>query len=263
MSLANLKHIHPELDIHFNDGVFTLMINRPDRKNALHSSLYLALEAALIQADHISEVKVVILRGIDKDFTAGNDLQDFDKIVKLGLDAPAFKLLRAAHQLKKPLIMAVKGVAIGIGTTILLHADLVYCDPTSRFQLPFTSLGLSPEGVSSLLLPRQIGYLRASELLMLATPFDAVFAKDIGLVNDVVITDVYDYALQKANKLASLPNTSLQITKAMLKQSENRSVLDCIDTEGEIFLERLQSPEFKEALAAFSQKRQPNFNQFN
>lgn len=263
MSFANLKHIHPELDIHFNNGVLTLMINRPERKNALHGSLYLALENALIQADQIADVQVVILRGIDQDFTAGNDLQDFETTVKLGLDAPAFKLLRAAHQFKKPLIMAVKGVAIGIGATILLHADLVYCDPTSRFQLPFTSLGLSPEGASSLLLPRQIGYLRALELLMLATPFDAVFAKDIGLVNDVVITDVYDYAFQKAKKLSTLPSASLQITKAMLKQSENRSVLDCIDTEGEIFLQRLQSPEFKEALAAFSQKRQPNFNQFN
>ncbi|MEE9901412.1 MAG: enoyl-CoA hydratase [Acinetobacter haemolyticus] len=263
MSLANLKYIHPELEVDFSNGVLSLKINRPERKNALYSSLYLALEAVLIQADQISDVQVVILRGIDKDFSAGNDLQDFDKIVKLGLEAPAFKLLRAAHQFKKPLIMAVKGVAIGIGTTILLHADLVYCDPTSRFQLPFTSLGLSPEGASSLLLPRQIGYLRASELLMLATPFDAVFAKDIGLVNDVVITDVYDYAFQKAKKLAALPSASLQITKAMLKQSENRSVLDCIDKEGEIFLQRLQSPELKEALTAFSQKRQPNFNQFN
>lgn len=263
MPLHCLQNPHPELVISFNDGILDLAIHRPSRKNALYGSLYLALEQAMLEANSIPAVRVVILRGFDADFTAGNDLQDFEASSKLGLEAPPFRLLRAVSQLSKPLLIAVRGVAVGIGTTLLLHADLVYCDHTARFQLPFSSLGLSPEGAASLLLPRQVGYLKAAELLMLAEPFYAQTAEKMGLVNYVIDTNLYACVQLKARQLAALPAVSLQLTKAMLKNTDPASTLDRINHEGEIFLQRMQSDEMKEAINAFAEKRVADFSRLN
>ncbi|MFA9204430.1 MAG: enoyl-CoA hydratase-related protein, partial [Flavobacteriales bacterium] len=152
----------------------------------------------------------------------------------------------------------------GIGTTLLLHADLVYCDATARFQMPFVSLGLSPEGASSLLLQQRAGYLKAAELLLLAEPFNAQTALEAKLVNAVIEGDVYAYARQKAERLLNLPEASLRLTKQLLKQAQpQQAVIACINHESQVFMQRVKSPEVLEALMAFKEKRAPNFRQFD
>jgi len=153
-------------------------------------------------------------------------------------------------------------VAIGIGTTMLLHADLAYCDSTTRFQMPFVSLGLSPEGAASLLLPRLAGYTKAAELLLLAEMFNAAQAKEAGLVNAIIDEDVYAYARQKAQRLAALPQASLRATKALLKNNVPTSIENRINEEAAIFVERMQGADMQEAISAFKEKRAPNFKQF-
>jgi enoyl-CoA hydratase/carnithine racemase len=263
MSLICLTQPHANLNASLNDGVLELVLNRPERKNALFSDFYLALEQALLEAETASDVRVVIVRGVDADFSAGNDMQDFAKGALGDTDAPPFKVLRAAASLSKPLIVAVRGVAIGIGTTLLLHADLVYCDATARFQLPFVSLGLSPEGASTLILPQNAGYLKAAELLLLAEPFNAATALQAGLVNAIIDGDVYQHARDKAARLVSLPAVSLKITKQMLRKNTVPQVIDCINEEAAVFMERVKSPEMKEAVTAFMQKRPADFRQFD
>ncbi|MEC7118937.1 MAG: enoyl-CoA hydratase-related protein [Pseudomonadota bacterium] len=270
MSLTCLSYPHANLQASLDQGILELILNRPERKNALFSDFYLAIEQALLQADQTPEVKVVILRGVDADFTAGNDLQDFAKSAAdtsnsiPSEDGPPFRVLRAAANLSKPLIIAVRGVAVGIGTTLLLHADLVYCDLTARFQMPFVSLGLSPEGASTLLLPQRAGYLKAAELLMLAEPFNAQAALQANLVNAVIEQDVYAYARQKALRLTTLPTASLRITKQLLRGNlPHQAVIDCINAEATIFMQRVKSAEVLEALAAFKEKRAPDFQQFD
>ncbi len=270
MSLTCLTQPHANLQAQLEDGVLELVLNRPERKNALFSDFYLAVEQALLEADQVAAVRVVILRGIEGDFTAGNDLQDFAKSAAdttstmASEEGPPFKVLRAAANLSKPLIIAVRGVAVGIGTTLLLHADLVYCDTSARFQMPFVSLGLSPEGASSMLLQQRAGYLKAAELLLLAEPFDAQTALDAKLVNAIIDGDVYAYARQKAARLISLPEASLRLSKQLLKQAQpQQAVIDCINHESRVFMQRVKSPEVLEALTAFKEKRAPNFRQFD
>lgn len=262
MSLTCLQSPHPQLHATLDEnGILELAINRPERKNALYGELYLFIEQAFLEAEQAKNVSVVILRGYGADFSAGNDLGDFAQ-GNFSVDAPPFRLLRALNGLSKPLIIAVRGVAIGIGTTMLLHADLAYCDSTARFQLPFVSLGLTPEGGASLLLPRLAGYTKAAELLMLAEPFNAVQAKEAGLVNSIVEDDVYAHARQKALRLTALPQVSLVQTKAMLKNNTPTSIETRINEEAATFVERMQGPDMQEAIAAFKEKRAPNFKQF-
>lgn len=262
MSLTCLQTPHPQLHATLDDdGILELAINRPERKNALYGELYLFIEQALLEAEQEKSVNVVILRGYGADFSAGNDLGDFAQ-GNFSVDAPPFRLLRALNGLSKPIIMAVRGVAIGIGTTMLLHADLAYCDSTTRFQMPFVSLGLSPEGAASLLLPRLAGYNKAAELLLLAELFNAAQAKEAGLVNAIIDEDVYAYARQKAQRLAALPQASLRATKALLKNNAPTSIENRINEEAAIFVERMQGADMQEAISAFKEKRAPNFKQF-
>ncbi len=262
MALSCLTDPHAHLQATLEEGILELVLNRPERKNALFSDFYLAIEQALLEAETDKSVRVVLLRGVADDFSAGNDMQDFAKGNLGGIDAPPFRLLRAAASLSKPLLIAVKGVAIGIGTTLLLHADMVFADSKARFQMPFASLGLSPEGCASLLLPRMAGYHKAAELLMLAEPFDAQTALQAGIVN-AVVDDVYAYTRQKAARLVELPAVSLQLTKQLLKQTEPAQVIDRINQEAELFMQRVASAEMKEAVTAFMQKRKPDFRQFD
>lgn len=262
MSLTCLQNPHPQLHATLDEnGILELAINRPERKNALYGELYLFIEQAFLEAEQEKSVSVVILRGYGADFSAGNDLGDFAQ-GNFSVDAPPFRLLRALNGLSKPLVIAVRGVAIGIGTTMLLHADLAYCDSTARFQLPFVSLGLTPEGGASLLLPRLAGYTKAAELLMLAEPFNAAQAKEAGLVNSIVEDDVYAHARQKALRLTALPQVSLVQTKAMLKNNTPTSIETRINEEAATFVERMQGPDMQEAISAFKEKRAPNFKQF-
>lgn len=266
MTLQCIQQPHPHLQANLQDGVLSLAINRAEAKNALYGELYLWIAQALDEADQDPSVRVAILRGVDQDFTAGNDMKDFMQVVQAPLtvkagDTPPFVLLKAAARFSKPLIMAVRGVAIGIGVTLLLHADLVYADHTALFQIPFVSLGLSPEGAASQLLVQQAGYHKAAELLFTAKKFDAQTAERANLVN-AVVEDVYQTAQQTAAHLAALPLASLKQSKALMKQ-DLANIIQCIDDEAVIFMQRVRSPEMQEALQAFMQKRKPDFSQFN
>lgn len=267
MSLNCLSNPHPNLisTLH-NNGILELVLNRPTRKNAFIGEFYMALVNALNEADQSASVKVVLLRG-EQDFSAGNDLQDFVDNPPVDNKAPAFLLLLAATHFSKPLIMAIKGVAVGIGSTLLLHADLVYADNKALFQMPFLSLGLTPEGGATLLLPERAGYLKAAEILFLAEPFNAQTAKEAGLINQVITddqegNDVYAFAMKKALRLTQLPVATLKTTKKLLR-SRVSEVTERIQLEGDIFMERTRTPAMHEAITAFKEKRAPNFNQFD
>ncbi|MFV5346723.1 enoyl-CoA hydratase-related protein [Acinetobacter soli] len=265
MTLQCIQQPHQHLQANLENGVLTLALNRAEAKNALYGELYLWLAKALDDADASSEVRVVVLRGVDADFSAGNDMKDFMSFIqkphegKAG-DQPPFVLLKSAARFSKPLIIAVRGVAIGIGVTILLHADIVYADNTALFQIPFVSLGLSPEGAASRLLVQQAGYHRAAELLFTAQKFNSEKALQASLINQIS-EDVYTLANKTAQQLSALPLASIKQSKALMKQDLSE-IIDCIDKEAEIFMQRVQSAEMKEAVQAFMQKRQPDFSQF-
>ena len=245
------------------DGVLRVQFNRAEKKNAITAAMYQALAHALRHAERDNAVRVVLILGATEVFTAGNDLQDFLANPPRSADAPAFQFLRAIHEFPKPLIEAVSGLAVGIGTTMLLHCDLVYCSPGTRFSLPFVDLGLCPEAGSSFLLPRLAGYQKAAELLMLGEPFGAETAKEIGLVNAIVPAEaLVAAAMATARKLAAKPAASLRETKMLMKQGIHEAVRLAMGDESEAFRERLESPEAKEAFAAFLEKRQPDFSKF-
>ena len=262
MTLAYMTAPHQNLNAQLHDnGILELVLNRPERKNAFFGDFYLALAQVLNEADQSNAVRVVLLRG-EQDFCAGNDLQDFIDNPPQNTQAPAFAVLRAAANFSKPLVIAIKGVAIGIGSTLLLHADLVYTDAKARFQLPFLTLGLVPEGASTLVLPQRAGYLKAAEMLLLGEPFNAQAALSAGLVNQIIEDeDVYTYAMNKAKCLTQLPMVSLKMSKQLLR-GQTPQVLAQINAEGELFIERAQSAALHEAVAAFKEKRAPDFRQF-
>ncbi len=251
------------------DGVFRLEICRPDKKNALTTAMYTAMADALEAAERDPAVRVIVIHGQSGApgiFTAGNDLGDFLANPPVAEDPPppVFRFLNTFSALKKPFIAAVNGVAVGVGTTLLLHCDLVYAGQSARFQLPFVSLGLCPEAASSLLLPMLAGHARAAEMLLLCEPFNAEKAREVGLVNTVLPDEqVLEHALAQAKKLAALPTASVKLTKQMLKSAQQTLVAQTMQSEMRLFKERLVSPEAKEAFAAFFDKRKPDFSPFN
>jgi enoyl-CoA hydratase/carnithine racemase len=200
-------------------GVLRLQFNRAEKKNAITAAMYQALAHALRHAERDNAVRVALIHGAPDIYTAGNDLQDFLASPPHSSDAPVFQFLRAIHDFPKPLIAAVSGLAVGVGTTMLLHCDLVYCTPETRFSLPFVNLGLCPEAGSSFLLPRLAGYQKAAELLMLGEPFSAGTAMEIGLVNAIVPAEsLLATAMATARKLVTKPAASLRETKTLMKQ---------------------------------------------
>jgi enoyl-CoA hydratase/carnithine racemase len=246
------------------DGVARIEIDRPDKKNALTAAMYQAMADAIKAAEADSKVRVVLIHGKADLFTAGNDLQDFLDNPPRDDKRPVFQFLYGISQAQKPIVAAVAGPAVGIGTTMLLHCDLVYAAPNARLQLPFVNLGLVPEAASSLLLPALIGYQRAAELLLLGEPFTAQKAKDFGLVTEVVPEDqLFDTAMAQAKKLAAKPAASLRLSKRLMKQGQLAAVAQQIKLESEHFRERLDSPEAKEAFSAFLEKRKPDFSRFD
>lgn len=245
------------------DGVARIEIDRPEKKNALTAAMYQAMADAIKAAEADAGVRVVLIHGKPDLFTAGNDLQDFLDNPPRDDDRPVFRFLYGISQAQKPIVAAVAGAAVGIGTTMLLHCDLVYAAPNARLQLPFVNLGLVPEAASSLLLPALAGYQRAAELLLLGEPFSAQKAKEIGLVTEVVPEDqLFDFALAQAKKLAGKPAASLRLTKRLMKQGQAAAVQQQIKLESGYFGERLNSPEAKEAFSAFLEKRRPDFSRF-
>lgn len=241
-------------------AVRTLAIHRPEKKNAFTHGMYSALAEALAAADADASVSVVVLTGQEGMFTAGNDLQDFLAHPPTGQQSPVWRFLHQIAGQQKPVLAAVDGVAVGIGTTLLLHCDAVYASDRARFSMPFVNLGLCPEGASSLLLPRVAGMARASEWLLFGEPFDAQAALQGGLVNRVVpAADLQRVVAERAAALAERPLASLMLTKKLLREPLRASVTETFSREGAAFMERLASPEAKEAFSAFLERRKPDF----
>lgn len=233
------------------DGILQIRLNRPARKNALSQQMYRDMNSALQRAAEDSSIKVVLLQGGDDCFSAGNDLKDFLAAGVLDAEHPTVQFLYLLAQCPKPLVAAVSGLAIGIGTTALLHCDLVYAADSARFQLPFTQLGLCPEAASSLLLPRLIGYQRAAQYLLLGERFDAAQAYAMGLVNQVVTSaELEALAWQKAQQLAALPADAVQTSKALLKAG-NAQTSAAIATELAQFQRLLDGEDCQQRIAAF------------
>ncbi len=246
------------------DHVLRIELARPEKRNALTPEMYAALADALSRAEGDPAVRVVLLHGKPDCFCAGNDLKDFLERVPGAGEPPAHRFLRRIAAATKPLVAAVGGPAVGIGTTMLLHCDLVYAAPGTRFQLPFVSLGLVPEAASSLLLPAIAGYQRAAELLLLGRPFDAEKALAAGFVTAVVPeAELLGRARAAAGELAALPPASVRATKELMKRAQAQPVAARIAEEAAIFGERLTSPEAKEALTAYFEKRKPDFSRFS
>lgn len=242
-------------------GVFKVQINRPEKKNALTIAMYQAMTDALRAAEADPSVRVTIFAGTESCFTAGNDLADFLNNPPTDEDSPVFVFLKTLMAAQKPVMAVVHGVAVGIGTTMLLHCDLVYAGPSARFQLPFANLGLTPEAGSSLILPQLMGHRRAAELLMLGETIDAETALALGLVNAVrADSDLDEFALHKAEHLAAKPPTAIRLTKMLMKRSPLPAVQEAMSEEGKIFIARLRSPEAREAMQAFFERRQPDFS---
>ena len=235
---------------------------RLEKKNALTSQMYADLAAALAKADADPQARAVVLHGAPDCFTAGNDLADFLERAP-GTEPAALGLFKILPNMAKPVVAAVGGPAVGIGSTLLLHCDLVYAATNARFQLPFVPLGIVPEFASTYLLPLLAGYQRAAELLLLGQPFDAHKAKEIGMVSQVFdAKDLMEKTREAARLLASLPPESLRLTKQLLKKRHRQAIGEAIAEETKIFSERLSSPEAKEAMSAFMEKRKPDFSRF-
>lgn len=240
-------------------GVMTLTFNRPDKKNALTAEMYAALADAFAAAEADPAVRVILLAGAGGAFTAGNDLQDFLARPPSGDDAPVFRFLRALVTAQKPLVAAVSGVAVGVGTTMLLHCDLVYAGDSARLSMPFVNLALVPEAGSSLLLPRLVGHQKAAELLMFGEPIDARTAREIGLVAEVFPdATLADEVRARVAKLAAKAPEALRLTKQLMK-APKATAAEQMAAEGALFQQRLGSAEAREAFTAFMEKRAPRF----
>jgi enoyl-CoA hydratase/carnithine racemase len=246
---------------HIDSGVMTITFNRLDKKNSITSSMYAAMADAVVQAGVDPAVRVVVFQGHESIFSAGNDIGDFLNQPPSTQDSPVFRFLRGIATFEKPLLAAVAGPAVGIGTTMLFHCDLVYAGDNAAFSMPFVNLGLCPEAASSLLAPRMFGYHRAAEALLMGEPFFAEAAQEVGLVNRVVPpTEVNGYAQAQARKLAAKPLTSLIATKRLMKGGDEQAVLQKMDEEGQSFGRMLREPAAKEAFGAFMEKRKPDFS---
>ncbi len=233
-----------------------IAMNRPEKKNALTLDMYERMTAAFTQAANDDAVRSVIITGAPGVFTAGNDLGDFMKTPPTGTDSPVLRFLEAVIGFPKPLIAAVDGPAVGVGTTMLLHCDQVIATDRARFQMPFTKLGLVPEAGSSVLFPALVGHQRAASWLLFAQPFDAKEAFEAGLVNRIVAPAELDQVAEAlAADIAALPREAVRLTKRLLKQGMAAAVKEAVAREGTLFLERLQSPETMEALMGFMMKR--------
>jgi enoyl-CoA hydratase/carnithine racemase len=246
-------------------GVLALTLARPERRNAITVAMYAALADAIEKAQLDESLRLITLAGEGEDFTAGNDLADFMAVMprdggESGEEIAVWRLLRALAGNALPLIAAVHGNAIGIGTTLLLHCDFVLAEEGTRFSLPFVDLGLVPEAASSLLLPRLAGRRRAARYLLLAEPFGPEDALEWGLVTKVVATGALDEVLaQTVAALLAKPATALRLTQKLLRHGSRDEMLERFELENGHFSERLKSAEVKEAITAFFEKRKPDF----
>jgi enoyl-CoA hydratase/carnithine racemase len=245
---------------HLDAGVMTITLNRLDKKNSITSSMYAAMADAVTHAAGDASARVVAFQGHESIFSAGNDIGDFLNQPPSTQESPVFRFLRGIATFEKPLLAAVAGPAVGIGTTLLFHCDLVYAGDNAAFSMPFVNLGLCPEAASSLLAARMFGYHRAAEALLMGEPFLAEAAQEMGLVNRVVPpSELNAYAQAQARKLATKPLSSLIETKRLMK-GDPRAVLDKMAEEGLSFGRMLREPAAREAFGAFMDKRKPDFS---
>ena len=246
---------------HIEDGVMTITLNRLERKNSITSAMYAVLADAIEQAEKDAAIRVAVLQGHETVFCAGNDIGDFLNQPPSGQDSPVFRFLRGIAGFPKPLVAAVCGPAVGIGTTMLFHCDFVYAGDNAAFSMPFVNLGLCPEAAASLLVPQMLGYHRAAEALLLGEPFMAEAALEVGLVNRVVPPmEANGVARSIARKLAVKPPSSLAETKRLMKMGTQRQVLEQMAQEGTSFGRMLGEPAAREAFGAFMDKRKPDFS---
>lgn len=243
------------------DKIMILHIARGEKKNALTRMMYSQLTEQLAVAASRADIRVVVIKGHEDYFSAGNDISDFLHHPPKDESSEVLQFLRALSQFPKPLIAAANGVAVGIGTTLLLHCDYVVLGHSAILKLPFVELGLCPEAASSLLLPRHIGYLRASEMILAGAKIDASTALQWGLANQVCDKS-FDDAMEVAQKMAQQPPAALVLSKRLLKLEIEPKISERLTLEGKEFVQRLTSPEAREAFTAFLQKRSPDFSQF-
>jgi len=244
-----------------SNGVVTITLNRVDKKNSITADMYASMADGLAAAEADAAVRVVVFQGHETIFSAGNDIGDFLNAKPSAGDAPVFRFLRGIATFPKPLVAAVCGPAVGVGTTMLFHCDLVYAGDNAAFSMPFVNLGLCPEAGSSLLVPQMMGYHRAAEALLLGEPFLAEAAMEVGLVNRVVPpTEANAVAQAQARKLAAKPLSSLIETKRLMKKGQLAQVLAQIGEEAVSFGRMLREPAAREAFTAFMEKRRPDFS---
>lgn len=251
----------PHIHVTQADGVQRIVIDRPHKKNALTGEMYAALAEAFAMGEATKAVRVHFITGTQDCFTAGNDMASF-----LNPQAGMMEVLRvieALRTLEKPLVVAVNGVAVGIGVTLLLHADLIYASDSATFKTPFVELGVVPEAGSSLLMPRFMGHAQAARMLLLGEVFTAQQALDSGLISAVIPhAQVADVALQKAQTLARRPPNALRQARMLMRRVSADALKAHIEVETQIFAQCLSSPELQEAVMAFLQKREPDFSAF-
>jgi len=245
------------VDVKDDGGIRTVRMNRPDKKNALTGAMYDAMAAALTATKSDQSIRCVMFAGAPGAFCAGNDLDEFRQAAAEGegLGEGVLRFLHALAYCERPLVAAVDGIAVGVGTTMLLHCDYVVASTTARFTTPFVGLGLVPEAASTLLAPRLMGPRRAFAMLVMGEPLDAMRARDIGLVNAVADSaDVEAQALAAARRIAALPPEAVLASRRMIR-GEPDELAERIDLEADFFRERLQSPEAKAAFEAFFNRK--------
>ncbi|PQP01445.1 MULTISPECIES: enoyl-CoA hydratase-related protein [Pseudomonas] len=234
-------------------GLLTLRLNRPEKKNALTRAMYSQLAEGLRLADSDPDINAVLITGSAECFTAGNDIADFIQQPPGNLDSPVFHFMLGLLECRKPVIAAVAGAAVGIGTTMLLHCDLVYVSADARLRMPFVNLGLCPEFGSSLILPRLLGPAKAAELLLLGEGFSGEQAAAWGIATEALGSG--EAAMARAREMAlrfeSLPPEAVRISKQLMKAPDRESLRKVIEEEGALFTQRLRSPEAMAALSAF------------
>jgi enoyl-CoA hydratase/carnithine racemase len=241
-------------------GILRVQLNRPTKRNAMTSAMYVALAGIFNEAAKDENARVVLWHGAGDSFCAGNDIEDFLKNPPGSGESPQAALMHALADFDKPIVAAVQGAAIGGGTTMLTHCDFIYAGESTRFQMPFINLAVVPEFGSSCSVPARIGHLRAAELLLLGVPFDARRAAELGLASEVLPDkDVLARATETAGKLVAKPAAALQASKRLMKQPFREQIKAAMKAENEAFSAQVRSDDAKEAFTAFLEKRKPDF----
>ena len=246
------------------DGVARIEIARPEKKNALTAAMYQAMADAIAAAHDDAAVRAILIHGQPSIFCAGNDLEDFLNNPPAGLDAPVFQFMQALGTAEKPVVAAVHGAAVGIGTTMLMHCDFVYAADNAMFSMPFVSLGICAEFGSSMLVPLAAGYHKAAEKLLLGEPISAEEAVEMRIVNRLLPPgEVLAYATRQAQRFNTLPPASVRATKRLMKSGWKAVVEKVIMDEGQTFAKMLTQGEAREAMSAFLERRKPDFSAFS